>query len=92
MPSIGDSGVNIFGTNYVFHKVPYTGTAATFVVDQGATVAVCVEPASGPTATIAVSVEGTFTQTITLAAGGANSGGNVIIVTTHGKSVSSSKP
>lgn len=92
MPSIGDKVVNAFSVNYVFHKVPYNGASTTFDVDQGATVAVCVEPASGPTATIAASAEGTFTQTITLAAGGASSGGNVIIVTTHGKTVASSKP
>lgn len=91
--SIGDKGVIAFGANYVFHKVPYSGTATTFEVDQSATVATCVSPASGPTVSLeSTGDSSTFEKTVTLAAGGANDGGNVIICTTHGKSVASVKP
>jgi len=90
MASIGDKGVLVFGKNYVFHKVPYNGSSTTFSVDQGATVAVCVHPASGPTASIATASGGL--HVITLAAAGANDDGNVIICTNHEKTVASSKP
>jgi hypothetical protein len=85
-----DKGAVAYGLNYVFHQVPYTGAVATFQVDQTCVVAVCVWPASGPTVSIAAASLGL--KTLTLAAGGSESGGNVVICTAHGKSIASYKP
>jgi hypothetical protein len=79
-----------FGGNFVFHKIPYSGVSTTFDVDQSAVVATCVSPASGPSASLGTASSGIIT--VTLAAGGADTSGSVIIVTAHGKSIASSKP
>ena len=79
-----------FGLNYVFHKIPYSGLETTFDVDQSAVVVTCVSPASGPGATLAAASAGL--KTVTLAAGGVDTSGSVIIVTSHGKSIASYKP
>ena len=82
--SLGEKSVTAFGQNYVFTSVPYTGSATSFSVDQGVSVAVVAEPASGPTATIGATSNGL--TTISLAAGGSNVGGRVVVVTSYGKS------
>jgi len=79
-----------FGGNFVFHKVPYSGASTTFNVDQTAVVAVCVSPASGPTASLGTASSGLIE--VTLAAGGSDTSGSVIICTSHGKSIASYKP
>lgn len=88
--SSGEKVVQAFGLTYVFHSVPYTGKATTFQTDQGVTVATVVEPASGPSASIGTASNGLVT--ITLSAGGANVGGRAVVVTSHGKGISSFKP
>jgi hypothetical protein len=85
-----DKATVAFGLNYVFHKIPYAGLETTFSVDQTCIVAVCVYPASGPTVSIAAASAGL--KVLTVAAGGAEFGGNAIICTAHGKSIASSKP
>lgn len=86
---MSDKYTDAFGTKFAFHRVPYSGSSTTFQVDQSATVASCIWPASGPTPTLGSASSGL--KTVTLAAGGQNSGGFVVIVTAHGKSVGSNK-
>lgn len=88
--SLGEHPVFAFGLNYVFTSVPYTGQATTFTVDQGVGVAVVAEPSGGPAATIGATANGL--TTISLAAGGSNVGGRVVVVTSYGKSRGSFKP
>ena len=86
----GETPFFTFGENFVFSKVGYSGAATTFQVDQRAVSAAVVAPAGGPTATLGAAADGL--KTVTLAAGGANQGGSVIVVTAYGKSRASAKP
>lgn len=88
--SRGEKVVSYAGLKYVFSDVPYTGKAATFTVDQSAGAVAVVDPASGPTASLGSASNGT--KTVTLAAGGSHIGGRVVVVTSHGKTISSFKP
>ena len=88
--SIGEKATTAFGLNYVFHTIPYTGSATSFSVDQGVSNVAVVEPASGPTASIGATSSGL--TTVSLTAGGANVGGRVVVVASYGKSRASSKP
>ncbi len=88
--SLGEKPTFAFGLNYVFHSVPYTGQSTTFQVDQGVSVATVVEPASGPTVTIGATSNGL--TTLTLAVGGSNVGGRVVVCASYGKSRASFKP
>lgn len=88
--ALSDKNVFAFGTNYVLHSVPYSGQATTFSVDQSASSVAVVDPSGGPTATLGSASSGL--KTVTLAAGGANIGGRVVVVTAHGTHVGSAKP
>lgn len=90
MPAIGETPVFVFGENYVFSRVAYSGASTTFDVDQRAVSVAVVAPASGPSATLGAAASGV--KTVTLAAGGANQGGVVIVCTAYGKSRASAKP
>ena len=83
----GQKAVEAFGGKYVFHQVPYDGSATSFSVDQTATVVSVVAPSSGPTVTLGAG-SGSL-KTVTVAAGGSNLGGHVVIVTAHGKGIAS---
>lgn len=89
---MSEKPVIAFGENFVFHRIPYSGQATTFVVDQRATSAAVVAPVSGPSVSIAAAVDNSAVKVITLAAGGANQGGHVIVVTAYGKSRAGFKP
>mgnify|MGYP001588858488 CR=1 FL=1 len=90
MPAIGETPVFAFGENFVFSKVSYSGASATFSVDQRAVSVCVVAPAGGPTATLGAAADGL--KTVTLAAGGANQGGSVIVATAYGKARAGFKP
>jgi hypothetical protein len=88
MAASGEKPFEAFGTKYVFHVVPYDGAVTTFDVDQTATVATVVDPASGPAVTLGSASGGL--KTATVAAGGSHNSGTIVVVTRHGKSVASS--
>lgn len=90
MPAIGETPVSAFGENFVFSRVSYSGAATTFSVDQRAVSVAVVSPASGPSASLGAAADGL--KTVTLAAGGQNQGGVVIVCTSYGKSRASFKP
>jgi hypothetical protein len=81
------------GTFYKLSKVPYSGVATDFKVDQSAVSAVLLEPASGgPTVTLGAA-DSSFEKTVNIAAGGTNEGGTVTVISAHtGSTLSSSKP
>jgi hypothetical protein len=87
MAILGESVVRVFGANYVFLRCGYAGLADSVTVDQGATKVTVVSPASGgPTLTLG-SASSTGTKTVTIAAGGLNAGGAIVILVNGGKSV-----
>ena len=90
MPAIGETPIFVFGENFVFSRVSYSGASTTFQVDQRAVSVAVVAPASGPSASLGAAADGL--KTVTLAAGGANQGGSVIVCTAYGKSRASAKP
>lgn len=90
MSAIGEKPVFAFGENFVLSSVPYSGVATTFSVDARASSVAVIAPASGPTATLGSASGGL--KTVTLAAGGANQGGAVIVATAYGKARAGFKP
>ena len=80
-----DKNTTAFGKAFSFHLVDYFGDSTTFQVDASASVVATVWPASGPAATVAAGSAGL--RTVTLAAGGQNVGGKVIVVATHGNGI-----
>ena len=92
--SMGQATVVLFGKKYVAHKVAYSGAATNFDTDLSVgSLPVCIDPATGgPTASLgtAGATNDNLTR-VTLAAGGANYGGVVIILCAHGTSVASTK-
>ena len=78
-----DKNTTAFGKAFSFHLVDYFGDSTTFQVDASASVVATVWPSGGPAATIAAASAGL--RTVTLAAGGAQIAGKVIVVATHGK-------
>ena len=91
--SMSQKTVMLFGKKYVAHEVPYSGVSVVFDTDLSVTAANVINPVSGgPTLSLgtAGATNNNLTR-ITLAAGGGNDGGKVIILCAHGTSVASTK-
>jgi hypothetical protein len=88
MSLLSTTAIEVNGRKYTLHRVSYKGAAVTFVTDQSAVSAVCVDPASGPTCSLATGSVGLIT--VTVAAGGETNSGNwVLIMCAHGGSIPS---
>jgi hypothetical protein len=91
MSILGETRVRVFGTQFVFLRVAYSGAAVAVSVDQPAVSASVLSPDSGgPTVSLGSASGGL--KTLTLAAGGTSVGGAVIVVLNSGKTSSSFKP
>jgi len=81
-----DVNTKAFGKAFSFHLVDYQGdVASTFQVDASARTVATIWPASGPSASLGSASAGL--KTVTLAAGGAQLAGKVIVVVGHGAGV-----
>ena len=92
--SMGQTTVVLFGKKYVAHRVAYSGVSRVFDTDLSVSAnPVCIDPATGgPTASLgtAGATNDNLTR-VTLAAGGADRAGVVVILCAHGTSVASTK-
>lgn len=90
MSVISEHTTEFSGRFYKISRISYSGIATTFVVDQSASSASAIEPASNaPTVTLGAA-DGNFERTVTLAAGGAS--GPVTVITTHNGTPAGPKP
>jgi len=91
MSILGETRVRVFGTQFVFLRVAYSGRAVSVSVDQPCVSVSVISPTSGgPSASLGSASGGL--KTLTLAAGGSSIGGAVIVVLNSGKTSASSKP
>ena len=72
------------GVEVVLQRIPYRGIATTYTVDYRVDVVAVIAPASGPTLSLGTSTFNTTThvagdKTVTVAAGGANKAGYIIV-------------
>lgn len=80
----------IEGRQFAVHNVPYSGSQETFSVDQSATSAVLVEPASGgPTVTLGSASGGL--KVVTIASGGTGLNNTATVVVAHGTKIAGAK-
>jgi len=91
MSILGETRVRVFGTQFLFLRVAYSGQAVSVSVDQPCVSAAVLSPASGgPSVSLGSASAGL--KTLTLAAGGVSVGGAVIVALNSGKTSASTKP
>ena len=89
MSILSENVVEFSGVFYKITRFSYDGTASTFKVDQSATSAVVLLPASGaPTVTLG-SGDSSFEKTVTLAAGA--SAATITVVIAHPGTIAGAK-